>query len=176
MFTGDILYIFFFIYYQVVYKRCFVSLRDRTFILFLLMTWPEYLFLKKTLPDPSQNQMVTPWEIHRQIQGGTDPPFCARLCRMVKTYFNRIPVFSVSSLSFFFLPCLVIFALNYVSVSFDISLKKMVSEIKRIPLMEMSGPASEIFVHCRTVWSVVNLWRRYNDLCCRLCKIFCFGE
>jgi hypothetical protein len=25
----------------------FVSLRDRIFILFLLMTWPEYLFLKK---------------------------------------------------------------------------------------------------------------------------------
>ena len=41
--------------------------------------------------------------------------------RLVKTYFNRI--FPVSSLSFF-LPCLVIFALNYVSVSFDISIKK----------------------------------------------------
>ena len=65
--------------------------------------------------------------------------------RLVKTYFNRI--FPVSSLSLFFLPCLVIFALNYVSVSFDISIKKMVSEIKRIPLMEMSGSASEIHVH-----------------------------
>ena len=78
--------------------------------------------------------------------------------RLEKTNFNRI--FPVSSLSFFFLPCLVIFALNYVSVSFDISIKKMVSEIKRIPLMEMSGSASELhlhFVHCRTVWSVVNL-------------------
>ena len=42
--------------------------------------------------------------------------------RLVKTYFNRI--FPVSSLSFFFLPCLVIFILNYVSVSFDISKKK----------------------------------------------------
>jgi hypothetical protein len=65
--------------------------------------------------------------------------------RLVKTYFNRI--FPVSSLSFFFLPCLVIFALNYVSVSFDISIKKKVSEIKRILLMEMSGSASEIHVH-----------------------------
>ena len=65
-------------------------------------------------------------------------------------------------MSVFFLTCLVIFALNYVSVSFDISIKEMVSEIKRIPLMEMSGPTSEIFVHCRTVWSVVNLGRRYN--------------
>ena len=65
--------------------------------------------------------------------------------RLVKMYFNRI--FPVSSLSFFFLPCLVIFALNYISISFDISIKKIVSEIKRIPLMEMSGSASEIHVH-----------------------------
>jgi hypothetical protein len=89
---------------------------------------------------------------------GDKPPFFVLGYRQVKTYFNRI--FPVSSLSFFFLPCLVIFALNYVSVSFDISIKKMVSEIKRIPLMEMSGSASEFhlhFVHCRTVWSVVNL-------------------
>jgi hypothetical protein len=53
--------------------------------------------------------------------------------RLVETFFNRI--FPVSSMSFFCLPCLVIFALNYVSVSFDIS---------------------EIHVHCRTVWSVVD--------------------
>jgi hypothetical protein len=39
----------------------------------------------------------------------------------IKTYFNRI--FPVSSLSLFFLPCLVIFALNNVSVSFDISIE-----------------------------------------------------
>jgi hypothetical protein len=40
---------------------CFVSLRDRIFILFLLMTWPEYLFLKKTSrSDPYQNQMAIP--------------------------------------------------------------------------------------------------------------------
>ena len=68
--------------------------------------------------------------------------------RPVKTYFNKI--FPVSSLSFFFLLSLVIFALNYVLVSFDIYKKKMVSEIKRAPLMEMSGFASELHVHCRT--------------------------
>jgi hypothetical protein len=45
----------------------------------------------------------------------------------------------VSSLSFFSLPCLVIFALNYVSVSFDIS-KKMVSELKRPPLWKGLDP------------------------------------
>ena len=70
-------------------------------------------------------------------------PLLYRLIK--KAYFNRI--FPVSSLSFFFSPCLVIFALNYVSISFDISIKKIVSEIKRIPLMEMSGSASEIHVH-----------------------------
>ena len=53
----------------------------------------------------------------------------------------------VSSLSFSFLPAsLVIFALNYVLVSFDMS-KKMLSEIKWIPLIEMSGSASDIHVH-----------------------------
>jgi hypothetical protein len=51
--------------------------------------------------------------------------------RLVKTYFIRI--FPVSSLSFFLL-CLVISALNYVSVSFDISKETKVSEIKRAPL------------------------------------------
>jgi hypothetical protein len=54
MFTSDIFFYIFFIYYQVVYAVFrFDSLRDRVFILFLLMTWPEYLFLKKNLPDPS---------------------------------------------------------------------------------------------------------------------------
>ena len=77
--------------------------------------------------------------------GGDRPPFFVLGYRLVKTYFNRI--FPVSSLSFFFLPCLVIFVLNYVSISFDISIKKIISEIKRIPLMEMSGSASEIHVH-----------------------------
>ena len=59
IFMSDI-FIIFFIYYQVVYMLYFVSLRDRIFISFLLMTWPDYLFLKKKkhLPDPSQNQMA----------------------------------------------------------------------------------------------------------------------
>jgi hypothetical protein len=37
--------------------------------------------------------------------------------------------------------------------------------------MERSESASEIHVHCRTVWFVVNCCMRYNDLCCRLRKI-----
>jgi hypothetical protein len=57
--------------------------------------------------------------------------------RPVKTYFNII--FPVSSLSFLFLQCLVISALNYVSVSFDISIKKY-SEIKRAPLWKFLDP------------------------------------
>jgi hypothetical protein len=35
------------------------SVRDRIFISFLLMTWPEYGFLKN-IPDPSQKQMTIP--------------------------------------------------------------------------------------------------------------------
>jgi len=53
---------------------------------------------------------------------GDRAPFFVLGYRLVKTYFNRI--FPVSFLSFFFLPCLVIFALNYGSVSFDISIIK----------------------------------------------------
>ena len=42
-------------------------------------------------------------------------------------------------MSLFFLPCFVIFALNYVSVSFDIS-KKMMSELKRPPYWKVMDP------------------------------------
>ena len=42
---------------------------------------------------------------------------------------------------------------------------------KMAPLMERSGSTSEIHVQCRTLWSVVNCWIRYNDLCCKLCNI-----
>jgi hypothetical protein len=59
MFTSDILYIFFFIYYPVVYLCCisfyFVAWQDIYFIFA-----HEYLFLKKKPPDPSQNQMAIP--------------------------------------------------------------------------------------------------------------------
>jgi hypothetical protein len=67
----------------------------------------------------------------------------------------------------FFLPCLVIFILNCVSVSFDISIKKNGFWNKTDP------PYGNVWirlwdtctlVHCRALWSVVNLWRRYNDL------------
>ena len=42
---------------------------------------------------------------------------------------------------------------------------------KTAPFMERSGSTSEIHVPCRTLWSVVNCWIRYNDLCCKLCNI-----
>ena len=54
--------------------------------------------------------------------------------------YGRVKTFTVSSLSFFFLAFLVIFALSYVSVSFDISRKKMVSELKRPPLWKGMDP------------------------------------
>ena len=38
-------------------------------------------------------------------------------------------------------------------------------------ITERSGSVSEIHAHCRTLWSVVNFWIRYNDLCCKLCNI-----
>jgi hypothetical protein len=38
------------------------------------------------------------------------------------------------------------------------------------------GSSSEIHVHCCTLWIVVNCWIRSNDLCCRLCKMFCLSE
>ena len=62
--------------------------------------------------------------------------------------FNR--TFPDSSLSFFSLPCLVNFASNYVSVSFDSS-KKMMSELKRPPLWKGKDPPLRymcIFVQC----------------------------
>jgi hypothetical protein len=68
---------------------------------------------------------------------GAGPPFFVLGYRLVKTYFNRI--FPVWSLSFFFLLCLV-FALNYVSVFFDISIKKKKSEIKLAPLWKCLDP------------------------------------
>jgi hypothetical protein len=71
--------------------------------------------------------------------------------------------------------CLVTFALNYVSLSFDISRKNGVWT-KTAPIVERSGSSSEIHVHCRTVWFVVNCCIRSNNSCCRFCKIFCLSE
>jgi hypothetical protein len=42
---------------------------------------------------------------------------------------------------------------------------------KTTPIVERSGSISEIHVQCRTLWSVVNCWIRYNDLCYKLCNI-----
>ena len=146
------------------------------FVLFRCMTGYLFYFCshdlarifiskKKRQQQNFQIPLRIKWSPHKRYMGrsrGRQAPFFVLGYRLVKTYFNRI--FPVSSLSFSLLLCLVIFTLNYVSVSFDISKKKMVSE------MEISGSASEIHVHCHTVWFVV------NDLWCRLCKIFCFGE
>jgi hypothetical protein len=64
--------------------------------------------------------------------------------------------------------------MNYVSLSFDICRKNGVWT-KTAPIMERSGSSSEIHVHCRTVWCVVNC-SILNNLCCRFCKIFCLSE
>jgi len=129
---------------------------------------------KKNFQIPLRIKCPSPKRYIGGSRGG-QAPFFVLGYRLVKTYFSRI--FPVSFLSFFFLPCLVIFALNYVSVSFDIK-KKMVSEMKRVPYGNVWIRLSDTYtcIHCRTVWSVVNCWIRYSDLCCRLCKMFCFGE
>ena len=110
------------------------------------MTWPEYLFLKKTFQIPLRIK----WSAHkRYICGsrGGQTPLCVLGYRLVKTYFNKI--FPVSSLSFFFLPCLVIFALNYVSVSFDISIKKWFLKCLDLPLRYMYMCTLSYSVVCR---------------------------
>ena len=58
---------------------CFVALHDRIFILFLLMTWPEYLFLKRKFQIPLRIKRPSP---KRHICGpreGEVPFVCARL-------------------------------------------------------------------------------------------------
>ena len=68
--------------------------------------------------------------------------------RVKHIQFNR--TYPVSSLSFFFLPCLAIFALNDVSVPFDIS-NKNGFWTKTTPVMERSGSFSEIHVQYNTI-------------------------
>jgi hypothetical protein len=60
MFTRDIIYFFHLLSSRLYAVFRFVSLRDRIFILFLLMTRIFISKKKKTVPDPSKNQMVTP--------------------------------------------------------------------------------------------------------------------
>ena len=55
------------------------------------------------------------------IWGAPRPPIFELSYILVKTLFNRIFLIS----SFFFLPCFVIFALNYTSVSYNISGSKL---------------------------------------------------
>ena len=124
MFTSDIFYIYiFFIFYQVVYLCC---------ILFCFVAWQDIYFIfahdlakifipKKSFQIPLRIKWPSPKRYIGDPEGGR-PPLFVLDCRLVETYFNRI--FPVSSLPFFFLPCLVIFASNYVAVSFDISRKQ----------------------------------------------------
>jgi hypothetical protein len=92
----------------------FVLFRCVTEYLFYFCSWPgQNIYFWKKLPDPLRIK----WPSPKRYIGGSR--IFVLDYRLVKTYFNRI--FPVLSLSFFFLPCLVIFALSYVSVSFDIS-------------------------------------------------------
>jgi hypothetical protein len=93
VYERHIYYIYILIYYQVVYI-CYILLcfvAWHLFILFLPETWPEYSSL-----------FVLGY-------------------RLVKNILNLTEHFQIRPCHFFFLPCLIIFASNYVSVSFDIS-------------------------------------------------------
>ena len=155
-----------FIYYQVVYlcciSFCFVAWQDIYFV--FAHNLARIFISKKNFQIPLRIKWPSPKRYIGGSRGGQVPLFVLGY-RLVKTYFNRI--FPVSSLSFFFLPCLVI--LNYVSVSFDISKKKKFWKKNGPPLWKC------LDLPLRYMYIVVQCgWIRYNDLCCRLCKIFCF--
>ena len=142
----------------------FVSLRDRIFILFLLMTLAEYLFPKNHMP--LRIKLLSP----KRYIGGSPSPLLSKVIDRYK---------SILTWYFQFRPCHFSFyhVLNYVSLSFDISREKnwFLNPILFFwKYLEISGSTSEIHVHCRTVWTVVNCWRRYSNLCGRLCKLFHF--
>ena len=86
MVTSEMLYIFssFIIKSSINAVFCFVSLRDRIFILFLLMTWPEYLFLKRKFQIPLRIKWPSP---KRHIYGPreVEVPFFVLGDRQVKT-------------------------------------------------------------------------------------------
>ena len=103
IFTSNIFYIFF----SFIIKLCCIS------FYFCPCPGQNIYLLKKTSRCLSESNGHLPRDIGRS-SGGQAPLFVLDY-RLVKTYFNRI--FPDSSLLFFFLPCLVIFALNYVSVS-----------------------------------------------------------
>ena len=73
MFTSDIFDIFFFSFIikssiYAVFR--FVLLRGRIFILFLLMTWLEYLFIKKTFQIPLRIKLPSPNRYIGRSRGG----------------------------------------------------------------------------------------------------------
>ena len=87
MVTSEMLYIFssFIIKSSMHTVFCFVSLRDRIFNLFLLMTWPEYLFLKRKFQIPLRIKWPSP---KRHICGPSEGevPFFVLCYRQVNTY------------------------------------------------------------------------------------------
>ena len=106
MFTSDIIYFFTFIIKSSTYciSFCFVAWQD---IYFIFAHDLARIFISKK--KPFQIPLRIKWSPHKRYIGGSrgrQAPFCARL--FLTEYFQ--------SLSLFFLPCIVIFALNYVSV------------------------------------------------------------
>ena len=96
------------------------------------------------------------------------PLFVLGYRRVKHIKFNR--TFPVSSLSFLFTV--------FCNFRFELRVGLLIFVKKRC-LNENGlhyGSSSEIHVHYCTVWVIVNCWIRSNDLCCRLCKMFCLSE
>ena len=76
--TSDIFYIFFsFIIKSSIYAVFrFVSLRDRIFIIVLLMIWPEYLFLKKPSRSLSESNGHPLRDTQAYPEGDRSPFLC----------------------------------------------------------------------------------------------------
>ena len=96
MFTNDTFYIFvsFIINSSIYAVFRFASLRDMIFILFSLMTWPKYLFLKRTLPDLLRIKWPSPKRYIGGSRGGQTPFFVLdyrMVIRILTEYFQFRP-------------------------------------------------------------------------------------
>ena len=90
------------------------------------------------------------------IDGPSTPPplFFFYSYRLLKTCFNII--FPISSLSFFFLPCFVIVALNYVSVSFGFL--KTICFQNQFFLLRKRGPTNgNVCISVSAIFLVLNM-------------------
>jgi hypothetical protein len=103
MVTSEMLYIFSscIIKSSIYAVFCFVSLRDRIFILFLLITWPEYLFLKSKFQIPLRIKWPSP---KRHICGPREGevPFFVLGYRQVNNILNLTEHFQFRPCHFFF--------------------------------------------------------------------------